>query len=71
MRGKKNFLDDVKDLRRYCTSGTPGEIIKKSNDSELKLVDFALTKYRSGVGILMYLVKFSRPDLSNCVRELS
>jgi hypothetical protein len=29
------------------------------------------TKYRSGVGILLYLIKYSRPDLANVVRELS
>jgi hypothetical protein len=28
-------------------------------------------KYRSGVGMLFYLVKHSRPDLSNPVRELT
>ena len=28
-------------------------------------------KYRSGVGMLLYLVKFSRPDIANSVRELS
>jgi len=27
--------------------------------------------YRSGVGMLLYLVKYSRPDISNSVRELS
>ena len=29
------------------------------------------TKYRSGVGMLLYLVKHSRPDLANATRELS
>jgi hypothetical protein len=29
------------------------------------------TKYRSGVGMLLYLVKHSRPDISNAVRELT
>ena len=28
-------------------------------------------KYRSGVGMLLFLVKYSRPDISNTVRELS
>ena len=28
-------------------------------------------KYSSGVGMLLFLVKFSRPDISNAVRELS
>ena len=27
--------------------------------------------YRSGVGMLLYLVKYSRPDIANPVRELS
>jgi hypothetical protein len=29
------------------------------------------THYCSGVGMLLYLIKYSRPDLSNAVRELS
>ena len=29
------------------------------------------TLYRLGVGMLLYLVKQSRPDIANCVRELS
>ena len=29
------------------------------------------TKYRSGVGMLLYLVNHSRPDLSKAVRELT
>ena len=33
-------------------------------------IDIAM-KYRSGAGMLLYLVKYSRPDLANAVRELS
>ena len=29
------------------------------------------TKFRSGVGMLLYLVKHSRPDIANSVPELS
>ena len=29
------------------------------------------TLYRSGVGMLLYLVKHTRPDIANGVRELS
>jgi hypothetical protein len=29
------------------------------------------SKYRTGVGMLLYLTKYSRPDISNIVRELS
>ena len=28
-------------------------------------------RYRSGVGMLLYLIKYSRLDISNAVRELS
>ena len=27
--------------------------------------------YRSGVGMLLYLIKFSRPEISNAVREIA
>lgn len=27
--------------------------------------------YRRGIGVLLFLVKFSRPDISNSVRKLS
>jgi hypothetical protein len=28
------------------------------------------SRYRSGVGMLLYLIKYSRPDIANVVREL-
>ena len=28
-------------------------------------------EYRSGVGMLLYLIKYSQPDIANCARELS
>ena len=38
---------------------------------EEKLTDEEQASYQSGVGSLFYLLKHSRPDLSNSVRELS
>ena len=29
------------------------------------------TRYRSGIGILIFLIKYSRSDISNAVMELS
>ena len=36
-----------------------------------KIDSMMQSKYRSGVGMLLYLIKYSRPDLANVVRELS
>ena len=38
---------------------------------EEKLMEEEQKIYQSGVGSLLYLLKHSRPDLSNSVRELS
>lgn len=44
---------------------------KKPNEDEPKVTKDEQGLHRSGVGLLLYLVKFSRPDISNAVRELS
>jgi hypothetical protein len=59
----------VKDLQSYKTPGTPGGSILRNPTST---IDARKQKiYRSGVGMLLYLVKHSRPDIANAVRELS
>jgi hypothetical protein len=35
------------------------------------LTDEEQKLYQTGVGMLLYLVKYSRPDISNAVREVS
>ena len=65
------FGDEVLGKRICRTPGTPRlKIIRPDKDSEL--IDVELQgRYCSGVGMLLYLIKFSRPDISNVVRELS
>ena len=53
------------------TPGTPGIKSLKPKDGEELFSDELQTEYRSGVGMLLYLVKHSRPDITNAVRELS
>jgi hypothetical protein len=36
-----------------------------------KLTDEGQKLYQMGVGMLLYLVKYSRPDMANAIRELS
>jgi hypothetical protein len=58
-------------MRKYLTPGTPRFKIQKSTD-DLEVVNGDLQrKYRSGVGMLLYLTKYSGPDISNIVRKLS
>jgi len=64
------FGDILKNSRVCVTPGTPGfTFVKPEIGSELKIDQQKL--YRSGVGMLLYLLKHSRPDLLNPIRELS
>ena len=49
----------------------PGSNIVPSKDCEEFLYILNQNKYQSGVGTLMYLVKHSRPDINNSVKDIS
>jgi len=67
----EKFGDEVKDKRVYTTPGTPRfKIAQPDCDSEL-LDKETQQRYCSGVGMLLYLTKYLRPDISNIIRELS
>ena len=66
---EQKFGNDVKHLQRYRTPGTPGQTMLRNTES--KVDDEKHRIYRSGVGMLLYLVKHSRPDIANAVRELT
>jgi hypothetical protein len=70
---EEKFGDMVRNLQTYRIPGTlnqgivrpmKGEIVETTNEDEHTL-------YRSGVGMLLYRVKHSRPKIVNAVRELS
>jgi hypothetical protein len=66
---EKKFGDEVKQKQTYKTPGTPGGGILRNTG--LKVDEEKHKKYRSGVGMLLYLVKHTRPDIANAVRELT
>jgi hypothetical protein len=68
---KKKFGDLVKHLMEYKTPGTPQTGVVRPKDEDLLVSDHQQETYRSGVGMLLYLVKHLRPDIANAVRELS
>ena len=59
-----------KGARKKMAITTPG-IIGVNVDDISKVDEKTQAMYRSGVGILLYLTKHSRPDITNPVRELS
>ena len=70
-RLEKYFGSSVENVRHYKTPmGPQYSIICPKEDSD-KVESIEQKKYQSGVGILNYLVKHTRPDLANTVRELS
>jgi hypothetical protein len=56
---------------KYKTHGTPGFDIIRPITPEEQISDEDQSIYRAGVGMLLYLIKYSCPDLSNVVQELS
>ena len=66
---EEKFGNLVNHLPTYNTPGTPGANI--SRNVEVKIDEEKQRIYRSGVGLLLYLVKHTRPDIANSVRELS
>ena len=61
-------------MRTYDTPAGNRDTILRVTDDDKDVVVLSGTKqtrYRSGVGMLLYLVKFSRLDIANASRELA
>ena len=67
---EKQFGERVAKKKMTITPGTPGFIGGKVDDIS-KVDEKTQSMYRSGVGTLLYLFKYIRPDITNPVRELS
>jgi hypothetical protein len=65
------FGEEVEKKRGYKTPGTPRFKIVRPSDEDDTIDENLQSRYRSGVGMLLCLTKYSRPDLCNVVRELS
>ena len=69
---EKTFEGKLPD-KTFKTPGTPHFPLQKGTeeDGDALLSPEEQTLYRSGTGMLMYLNKYTRPDISNAVRELT
>jgi hypothetical protein len=68
---KEQFGDLVKDIKHLTTPASPKTVIGRPQQGDVLILATDQTQYRSGVGMVLYLVKHSRLDISNAVRELS
>ena len=69
IKNLKRRFGHMVDGKNLKTPGTPGFKVFCVEDIKLGVKDQKI--YCSGVGMMLYLVKHSRPDLANPVRELS
>lgn len=70
-RLKKKIGMEVERMQHYSTLGSPHQVLECSKEDEELVTQEEATRYRLGVGLLLYLIKISRPDFSNATRELS
>ena len=68
---RKTFSEEVEKMQVYSTPLPAGTKLARPQEDDAMLDWQKQTRYRSGVGMLLYLVKLTRPDLCNPVRELS
>ena len=67
----KKFEKKIENLKEYETPAPTGTHIIRCQTKEELISEEEQMEFRSGVGSLLYLLKHSRPELSNSVRELS
>jgi hypothetical protein len=67
----QNFVGEIKGKMKFLTPGTPRFKIQRSTINMDFLHTQSQRKYRSGVGMLLYLTKYSQPDITNIFQELS
>jgi hypothetical protein len=68
---EQTFGHLLQDVREYKTPAAPKTTIVRPQPGDPLISPEQQKLYRSGVGMLLYLVKHSRPDISNATRELS
>jgi hypothetical protein len=68
---EKDFSYEIENVKKKSTLAVPREIIMRPQEGHKELSENEKGKHCSGIGMLLYLVKFSRPDIANSVQELS
>ena len=74
---KKHLYDKIAEKfnglickKKYRTPGTPGFKVVRPKPEDSSIKEEEQSMYKSGVEMLLYLVKHSQPELANATREL-
>ena len=65
------FQDLVQEIRKSDLPSAPGSTLMRPKEDEELLSKEKQELYRSGVGMLLYITKYTRPDIANSTREHS
>ena len=68
---EKVFGEMTSSMMKYQTPGTPNHGLILAKEEKDKLDPERHSLFRTGTGMALYLIKHSRPDIANAVRELS
>ena len=68
---EKEFKEELNGIKWVDSPANPAERIVMAKDNKRIKDKSKHTKYRSGVGMLLFSVKYSWTDISNAVRALS
>ena len=61
---RKHFKEDVMEMRKYDTPAGNLEYVIRPSDDTNSIPSAMQTKYRSGIGMMLFLVKYSRRDIA-------
>jgi hypothetical protein len=68
---EKKFGGEISKIQSYATPrNSHFEIVKSTNEFEFIKADLQ-SRFRSYAGILLYLTKYSRPYITNVLRQLA
>jgi hypothetical protein len=62
---------DIPAMKKPNTPAIPGNVLRAGSSESSHMDAQMQSKYRSGTGKLLHMMKWSRPDILNSVRELS
>ena len=68
---EKEFGIDVFKICKYQTPAAPKCAVQRPTSNDVLIPDEMQKDFRIAVGLMLFVIKFSCPDISNAVRELA